>query len=174
MADTSGGSQSASAEGLTHAYYPYHGRVSTGTPLSNIPERAIHAQPFQPPAQAYGQGYYGHYNQPGYYYPPAYQPMSGFPHPPPSEPPAPQGNTAGEAAAQSSSGTVAHESNGMVYYLDAAQMPQFPQQEAYPRHENFLQPHAIPGMGGMMTPSPESGYYYPPAPAGPVYYPQAQ
>ncbi|GAO14677.1 uncharacterized protein UV8b_04637 [Ustilaginoidea virens] len=49
---------------------------STGTPLSHIPERAIHAAPFQP--TTYGQPpYYGPQvypapSQQGYYYPPGY------------------------------------------------------------------------------------------------------
>jgi len=56
-------------------------------------------------------------------------------------------------------GTMAHESNGMVYYT---QLPQYASQEGY------LQPYAVPGMGGMMTPSPEGAYYY--ANAGQMYY----
>ncbi|KAK6720275.1 hypothetical protein SNK05_003383 [Fusarium graminearum] len=54
--------------------YPSH--HSTGTPLSQIPERAIHAAPFQP--NTYGQqSYYNQQpyqaqSQQGYYYPPNY------------------------------------------------------------------------------------------------------
>ncbi|UKZ77870.1 hypothetical protein TrVFT333_005596 [Trichoderma virens FT-333] len=63
----------------SHARRPsYSTHVSTGTPLSQIPERAIHAAPFQP--NTYGQtAYYGgqpYQPQPqpqqGYYYPHGY------------------------------------------------------------------------------------------------------
>ncbi|KAG9878553.1 hypothetical protein KCV05_g21405, partial [Aureobasidium melanogenum] len=62
-------------------------------------------------------------------------------------------------------GTMAHESNGMVYYT---QMPQYTSQDSYLQPQSY----AVHGMGGMMTPSPEGAYYY--ANAGPMYYSQAQ
>ncbi|KAI4720409.1 hypothetical protein E4T48_03352 [Aureobasidium sp. EXF-10727] len=131
-----------------------------GTPLSNIPERAIHAQPFQPPAP----NYYSSFAPSGYYYPgqpTQYGAMPSYAPPPaqasyaPPEPP---------MASDAQPGTMAHESNGMVYYT---QMPQYAPQD------NYLQPqsYAVHGMGGMMTPSPE-GYYY--ANGGPMFYPQGQ
>jgi hypothetical protein len=137
--------------------YMYHG----GTPLSNIPERAIHAQPFQPPAPYYNTSF----APSGYYYPsqatqygamPSYAPPTAQASYGPPEPP---------MANDPQQGTMAHESNGMVFYT---QMPQYAPQD------NYLQPqsYAVHGMGGMMTPSPEGGYYY--ANAGPMYYSQGQ
>ncbi|KAH8725043.1 CASC3/Barentsz eIF4AIII binding-domain-containing protein [Phaeosphaeriaceae sp. PMI808] len=153
----------------------YPSQVSTGTPLSNIPERAIHAPAFQP------------YQQPGfppqpmvphnYYYPPsgaqpqymagggmvpmfvpgAQQPGYAMPVAAPAVPAPPP------AAGQPN--MVAYESNGMTFYVDSAQLYQ-------PPMENYAQPsYAVPGIGGMMTPGPDGAYYYPQQmqPAG--YYP---
>lgn len=150
--------------------YAYPGGASTGTPLSNIPERAVHAQPFQPvpafyPQQYPAQGYYYGGQAPQYPQMPAYaQPVqSGYA---PAE-----GSTAAGAGMlsdmnQAQPGTVAYETNGMVYYQDAAPMPQYPQQDGYYQAPVF-------GMGGMMTPGPEGNYYYPQVGTGPVYYPQS-
>ena len=65
---------------------------------------------------------------------------------------------------------VAYESNGMTYYVDSSQLYAPPPMEGYPQTS-----YAVPGMGGMMTPSPEGAYYYPQQmqPAPQVYY-QAQ
>lgn len=159
-------------EGAPPPHYSYGGQMASGTPLSNIPERAIHAQPFQPPNAAYGPGFYGQYPQ-GYYYPPPHQPQY---QPIPVFVPQATGSNesqadlSNEAAGQSTAGLVAHESNGMVYYIEPGQMGQYPQQQ-----DGLLQPgsFAIPGMGGMMTPGPE--YYYPQGAAhGAMYYSQAQ
>lgn len=63
--------------------------------------------------------------------------------------------------------TLAHESNGTVYYFDPSQLQQ---QQA----QGFAPAYTIPptggvvGMGGMMT--PPGGYYYPQTTPGPVYY----
>lgn len=158
-----------------HASYP--SQVSTGTPLNNIPERAIHAPAFQPYAQPgfqpqafVPQGYYYPQNsaQPQYmapagmvpmFVPGAQQPGYVMPvsAPPVAAPPAPAGQP----------NMVAYESNGMTYYVDSAQL--YPA----PPAENYAQPnYAVPGMGGMMTPGPDGAYYYPQQmqPAG--YYPQ--
>lgn len=178
MADPSAISQPGPPETLPPQYYgqqPYmhQGGATTGTPLSNIPERAIHAQPFQPPAPAYypqypNAGYYYQAQAPQYpampVYAPSAQAQTGYAVPD-------TGGSAGPAAPSDVLGTVAHESNGMVYYVDASQYPQ-----QYPQQDNYLQPpsYAVPGMGGMMTPSPEGGYYYPQVPTGPVYYAQGQ
>jgi len=111
-----------------HSRHPSH-PSQRGTPLSQIPERAIHAQPFQPfPYQQPPTYYPQHYAPPVYFYPPpapamgpsvaapAFVPGQQYPFmisgPPPSAPP--------EAPAQA--GTVAHESNGMVYYYDSSQL----------------------------------------------------
>ncbi|KAI4765980.1 hypothetical protein E4T52_00340 [Aureobasidium sp. EXF-3400] len=137
--------------------YMYHG----GTPLSNIPERAIHAQPFQPPAP----NYYSSYAPSGYYYPgqptqygamPSYAPPTAQASYAPPEPP---------MAGDPQQATMAHESNGMVFYT---QMPQYAPQDNYLQAQSY----AVHGMGGMMTPSPEGGYYY--ANTGPMFYPQTQ
>lgn len=137
--------------------YMYHG----GTPLSNIPERAIHAQPFQPPAP----NYYSSYAPSGYYYPgqptqygamPSFAPPTAQASYAPPEPP---------MASDPQQGTMAHESNGMVFYT---QMPQYAPQDNYLQAQSY----AVHGMGGMMTPSPEGGYYY--ANPGPMFYPQTQ
>ncbi|KAI9928036.1 hypothetical protein MW887_002888 [Aspergillus wentii] len=147
------------------------------TPLSHIPERVIHAQPFQP---------YNFQQPPGFYpaaYPPGamYYPVSGNefppynasggpgasvpPFPPPSQQvpymmPAPHASSAEQQSSQPN--TVAHEAGGTVYYYDAAQM--------YP-NQSFPMPAPGPGgvvgMGGMMTP-PGTTYYYPQAQG--VYY----
>ncbi|KAI9710686.1 MAG: hypothetical protein M1820_002519 [Bogoriella megaspora] len=166
-------------------------QYSGGTPLSNIPERAIHAQPFQPPAfqpVVYPQPYAP---QGGYFYAPqnpgtAYgatlppgaitvpvfvpapygQPMtSQAPAPAPGPAPAPaptSNNTANSINGAAQSNMVAHEQNGMVYYYDPSQLSS--QSEGYPAG------YTVPGMGGMMTPSPD-GFYYPQIPSGPMYYP---
>lgn len=150
-----------------HSRQPsYPNQASTGTPLSNIPERAIHApafQPFQPGFQpqsfAMPQGYYYPQNgaaQPQFIPPGGMVPMfvpgaqqSGYMMPM-AGPPA---SNAPPAAGQPN--TVAYESNGMTYYVDPSQLYSAPT-------EGYQQPsYAVPGMGGMMTPGPDGAYYYP-------------
>ncbi|KAF2800137.1 hypothetical protein K505DRAFT_229382 [Melanomma pulvis-pyrius CBS 109.77] len=150
----------------------YPSQASTGTPLSNIPERAIHApafQPFQqqpnfqPPGFGMSQGFYYPQNgaQPQFLPPGGMVPMfvpnaqqGGYvmPMAPPPVPAAP--------APAGQNNMVAYESNGMTYYVDPAQLPApvyaGPPVESYPQAS-----YAVPGMGGMMTPSPEGAYYYP-------------
>ncbi|KAK7750916.1 hypothetical protein SLS62_007179 [Diatrype stigma] len=160
----------------------YASQHSTGTPLSQIPERAIHAAPFQPqPAQYPQQPYYPPYQMnlapQGYYYPQPNYPSTVAPSAaapafvpgvqqgqPQSEPPAsqPSGQT------QSGSNLVAQEINGMVYYFDASQIQPMTNYPPYPAPQNF--PMAG-NMNGMATPNQE-GYYYPPPAPGVVYYPQ--
>ncbi|KAL2009210.1 hypothetical protein VTN00DRAFT_7404 [Thermoascus crustaceus] len=160
-----------------HARHTSHPSQASGTPLSHIPERAIHAQPFQP----YGfQQPHGFYPAPAYPPGTVFYPVSGAEYPPYSAPVAPGGAappfvppgqqvpyvmpappTTAEQPAQP--GTVAHESGGTVYYYDTTQMypnPSFP----------VPAPAAggVVGMGGMMTP-PGTTYYYP-QPQGGVYY----
>ncbi|CAK3949154.1 Hypothetical predicted protein [Lecanosticta acicola] len=169
-------------------------QAQNGTPLSNIPEQAINAPSFQPPMMQYAQPYYGYPPQQGFYYPPGpsgYQPMPMYvpPHQgyPMMSPPAPTMSQPPQAAAQqppsqpveaeqeqqsqsqSQSGMVAHESNGMVYYMSASEAQQQPQGESYQPAESFVPSYAMPGMPPP-TPAPESAYYYPmPMPA--AYYP---
>lgn len=156
-----------------HASYP--SQASGGTPLSQIPERAIHAQPFQPyPYQHPPIFYPQQFSPPTYYYPPVEQipggaaappfvPGQQYPyhlHVPPMAPP---------AEPTSQAGTVAHESNGMVYYYDSSQLAGGAETTtAYPiAGYPMPQPGGVIGMGGMMTPPVQ--YFTQPTPA--VFYP---
>lgn len=141
---------------------------ASGTPLSNIPERAIHAQPFQPYQTGYGQ--YG--VQPAYYYAggnaiagqftpgaviaPLYVPspqQGGYlvPTIAASSPPVQQ------PGAANTPGFVAHEQNGMVYYIDPNQMST----PMYPPVEGYATEYVAAPIDG--------GYYYSQAPT--MYYP---
>lgn len=159
-----------------HARQPSY--ASTGTPLSHIPERAIHAAPFQP-NQYPTQGYYPPYQQmmppqqPGYYYPPP-GPYSATA--PAFVPGGPQGQPPGDASqpgGQTAAGAnlVAQEVNGMVYYYDAAQLPPVPAYPPYSAPQAFPGTGGVMSMNGMVTPTPD-GYYYPQQSNGMVYYPQ--
>ncbi|KAM5437003.1 hypothetical protein MferCBS31731_005658 [Microsporum ferrugineum] len=155
----------------SHMRHMSHPPPTSATPLSQIPERAIHAAPFQPipyqqPQMAAQPGQQAYYGQP---YPAG--PMYAVPPAPGTEYPYTPGG-----AGPAGPGTVAHESNGTVYYYDASQMtapgsssgasvggqPPAPSQG-----------QGVVGMGGMMTP-PGPTYYYPPQMPvqqnGPVYY----
>jgi hypothetical protein len=159
----------------------YPSQASTGTPLSQIPERAIHAQPFQPNSFQQQQGFYPQQQyqmippQQGFYYPPQYN--SGMaPQAPPFVSAPPQQNSFAAAPAQpdasqqgGQANLVAQEVNGMVYYYDASQIPAVATFPAYPPSQPY--PMQQVNMGGMMTPSPD-GFFYPQAPQGVVYYPQ--
>ncbi|KAF4633052.1 hypothetical protein G7Y89_g5076 [Cudoniella acicularis] len=179
-------------DAMMHSRNPsYPSQASTGTPLSQIPERAIHAQPFQPnPYQQQSQNFYPQPYQvmpppQGYYYPQSFNPSMAPPGgAPPFVPAQPQqqqqpsfpqpsqhsDNAASQAGVQN---LVAQEVNGMVYYYDAAQIPAVATFPAYQQPQSFpmQQVGGVVGMGGMMTPSPD-GFYYPQAPQGVVYYPQ--
>jgi hypothetical protein len=170
----------------------YPSQASTGTPLSQIPERAIHAQPFQP--QPYQQPSQNYYPQPyqvlqpaqGYYYQQGFNPPMGSSGPgqyvpnqqPQQAPPQQQApfsqpgqpSDAGQAGAPN---LVAQEVNGMVYYYDANQIPAVAAFPAYSAPQAYhMQPvGGVVGMGGMMTPSPD-GFYYPQGTQGVVYYQQ--
>ncbi|KAI9719062.1 MAG: hypothetical protein M1812_003692 [Candelaria pacifica] len=178
---------------LPHSRHPsYPSQASAGTPLSQIPERAIHAQPFQPHPYQQSQAYYPHsYPIPlPYFYPPPDNRTLSFVAPlapstvaaPVFVPGAPQAQymvpavsvAPTDTAASGTSTTVAHETNGMVYYYDSTQLAAGAGTETVPATQypppNFamLQPGTV-GMGGMMTPSPE--FYAQAAQAG-VYFPQ--
>jgi hypothetical protein len=183
-------------EAMMHSRNPsYPSQASTGTPLSQIPERAIHAQPFQPNPYQQQQSQNFYPPQPYQVMPPSqryfYPPQQGFnqemapsggaasfvPAQPPqqqpsfSQPPPPQ---SGSAASQAPQNLVAQEVNGMVYYYDAAQIPAvatFPAYQPPPQSFPMQQVGGVVGMGGMMTPSPD-GFYYPQQSQGVVYYPQ--
>jgi hypothetical protein len=177
-AHINGGGPPADQSFYQHGRHPsYPSQVSTGTPLNNIPERAIHAPAFQPYAQPgfqpqafVPQNYYYPPNgaQPQYmapagmvpmFVPGAQQPGYVMPvsAPPVAAPPVPAGPP----------NMVAYESNGMTYYVDSASL--YPA----PPVENFAPPsYAVPGMGGMMTPGPDGAYYYPQQMQPAAYYPQ--
>lgn len=170
MAEGSFGS-SVHTEAVPPPYYGYQGQ--TGTPLSHIPERAIHAQPFQPPMQGYGPGYYGQYAQPGFYYqpvpvfvPPQATPRTAAVHPASSE----------QEAAQGQGSMMAHESNGMVYYIDPSQMQPYGPQSGYGGQESYAGAgpgYAMGGMGGgVVNAGAENGWYYPTVSTGAMFYPQ--
>lgn len=169
----------------------YPSQASTGTPLSQIPERAIHAQPFQPnPYQQPSQNYYPQAYQvmqpaQGYYYQQGFNPSMGSSGPapfvpgqqaqqaPPQQPSFSQPGQAVDASQAGAPNLVAQEVNGMVYYYDAAQIPAVASFPAYSAPQGYpMQPvGGVVGMGGMMTPSPD-GFYYPQGTQGVVYYPQ--
>ncbi|MCJ1475171.1 hypothetical protein MMC13_003831 [Lambiella insularis] len=140
-----------------HSRQPSH-PSQRGTPLSQIPERAIHAQPFQPfPYQQAPAFYPQQFAPPVYFYPPpsmgssvaapAFVPGQQYPFvvPGPAPPVPPEATT--------QAGTVAHESNGMVYYYDSSQLASGPENAAaYP-------PVAFAPPNGYMA--PQSAVYYP-------------
>ncbi|KAG0652263.1 hypothetical protein D0Z07_1168 [Hyphodiscus hymeniophilus] len=175
---------------MLHSRNPsYPSQASTGTPLSQIPERAIHAQPFQPhPFQPQSQSFYQQPypvmqpSQQGYYYPQTFNqtmaPSAGAapfvpaqPQPQPHQPQQQQPD-ASQGGVQN---LVAQEVNGMVYYYDATQIPAVATFPAYqqPAPQSYHMQQVGGVMGGMFpaTPSPD-GFYYPQAPQGVVYYPQ--
>ncbi|KAK5663051.1 hypothetical protein OQA88_6467 [Cercophora sp. LCS_1] len=173
-----------------HARNPsYQSMPSSNTPgpLSQIPERAIHAAPFQP--NAYNQP--GFYNQPfpmmqqmqpqqGYYYPQQYGVnMAPNASAPPFVPaaqqtqPAPYNPSQGDAQppqssgqAASASGLIVQEMNGTYYFYDPNQLPAMTGLPSYPQAQQYNP--SVVGMNGMVTPSPD-GYYYQQQPA-PIYY----
>ena len=168
----------------SHTRQPsYISQHSSGTPLSQIPERAIHAAPFQP--NVYGQQP-PYYNQQQYYYPQGYSGSNAPPQAPAPTfvPPGqhggpgaytPQGQAdqvtgpGGVQASAANANLVAQEANGMVYYYDPAQLPPVNSYPPYSAPQGY-QP-GVMGMGGMVTPSPD-GYYYPQGAPGMVYYSQ--
>lgn len=172
--------------------YPHHPQA--GTPLSGIPEQALQAQNFQP-MMPYAPGpYYAPYpQQQNYFYPPGpggYPPMPmylppqqnymvsppGQSGPPPQQQATPQQPPPQPAASeqqensQSQSGMVAHESNGMVFYMSASEAQQQNQGETYQPAESFVPSYAMPGLPPP-TPAPEAPYFYPQQMPMAGYYP---
>lgn len=158
----------------------YPSQASTGTPLSQIPERAIHAQPFQPNTYQqqqqqqsfYPQQYQMMPPQQNFYYPQQYN--SGMaPQAPPFVSAASQQTFTApppQADPAQANSLVAQEVNGMVYYYDASQIPAVATFPAYQPPQPY--PMQQVNMGGMMTPSPDGFYYSQPPQQGVVYYPQ--
>lgn len=142
-----------------HSRHPSHPSQG-GTPLSQIPERAVHAPPFQPyPSYPPAPVFYPQpYPAPMYYYPPpppnlapavtapVFVPGQPYPYEGGAAPPLPPS----ESTAPS---TVAHESNGMVYYYDSSQMT------TGPDHPPAFPPVAYMAPHGYMIPPPPA--YYP-------------
>lgn len=193
-----------------HSRHPSHPSQTSGTPLSQIPERAIHAPAFQPyPLPPPPQGYFAAPYPPGaVFFAPPPPPHGEFPAytatlapsaaapafipgtqpgpymlpalPAPQQPPPPpqQPPTGDQQNGQQPGSTVAHESNGMVFYYDSSQMypganpppplpaPAFQSAPGYPVPPSG----GVVGMGGMMT--PPANYYYPQVPGGIYYAPQ--
>lgn len=153
-----------------HSRHPSH-PSQRGTPLQQIPETAIHAQPFQPYPYQQPQGFYPQqFAPPPYYYPqqpgPAHS-AAAAPFVPGQQyyypPPMPQVQQAVPEDAPTQSQAVPYETGGMVYYYNPAELVQGAESnQQYPQ-----MPYAAPpvGMGGMMTPPVQ---YFPPPQ---VYYP---
>lgn len=162
-----------------HSRHPSHpSQTSGGTPLSQIPERAIHAQPFQPyPYQQAPNFYPPPYPQPLYYYlppnvvptlgpsvgAPTFVPGQQYQYAVPVGPPAPPADSTTPA------GTVAHESNGMVYYYDSSQLPAGPEASTTYAPAGYAPPPpaGVVSMGG----SP-GGFPYQAAAPGVYFAPQ--
>lgn len=172
-----------------------------GTPLSGIPEQAVHAPSFQPPGMSpYAQAaYYPHFasQQPYYFSPPGsngytaplpmYIPPQGYgvvspmaqpmaPQPPPQQPPTQPiegSNQQQSGQGDGRSDMMAHEINGMVFYTRRSDLEQQQQDsQQYQPAENFVPSYAMPGLPPP-TPAPEtSAYYYPPMPTQMYYPPQ--
>ncbi|KAK6441728.1 hypothetical protein LTR95_002036 [Oleoguttula sp. CCFEE 5521] len=147
---------------------------ASGTPLLGIPEQAMYGQGAQPPDMYYSQ--YPPPQQPYYYAQPAPMQMYMPPAGPLQQQYIAQSPTHQQAplshpteALQAPSGMVAHESNGMVFYLpaaDVAQQPSAPSATEYQPAESFVPAYAMPGLPPP-TPGPEeSRYYYPTVDAG--------
>ncbi|KAJ5971085.1 uncharacterized protein N7479_001003 [Penicillium vulpinum] len=147
---------------------PAHGPPSqpSATPLSQIPERAIHAPPFQPYNYHQPSFYPPSYPSGGIYYPTSGPDYAGYNGP--VGPGASVPNFPGQPAITYSAGeqppqpgTVAHESGGTVYFYDANHM------YGGPAPGQGSGPGGVVGMGGMMTP-PGTTFYYPQQ-SGPYY-----
>lgn len=161
-------------------------------PLPQIPERAIHAQPFLPqfvsaaPAPFYAPSFAGAVTQSPSLYPPSADPRM-TPYAPslatsaasapifvPGQPPgayvvglAPPAPAPAPAPA-GAGGTFAQESNGMVYYYDAAQV--YGAGAGFAPTAYAVTPTGtVVSVGGVVAPGPE-GYFYPPTGTGAVYY----
>jgi hypothetical protein len=177
----------------SHARHPsYQSQFSSSTPLSHIPERAVHAAPFQPNTFAqpgfYPQQYPPMQPQQGFYYPqafnanmapnanaPAFVPVAQQQQPAQPLPYNTQPAQGDAASAQPAAGqgtpqqnmVDARESQGTVYYDYYSQVPPMPGYPPFPASQPYPAAPMV-GMGGMMTPSPDTFYYQQPM----VYYPQ--
>ncbi|GAM43631.1 hypothetical protein TCE0_060r18595 [Talaromyces pinophilus] len=177
-----------------HGRHPSHPSQPSGTPLSHIPERAIHAAPFQPygvPSQPayYAAGYAPgalYYPVPGndypHYTPPAVTNSMGYVPPPPHPSQLPPGPQAGgqpymlhaapppapPSAPPHTTGEQAPHA-GTVAHEANGTVYFYDAQELYHPNTAYNATGGVVGMGGMMTP-PGTTYYYPQSSG--VYYPQ--
>ncbi|KAL8848734.1 MAG: hypothetical protein Q9221_006278 [Calogaya cf. arnoldii] len=162
-----------------HSRHPSHpSQASGGSPHPQHPERAAQAQPFQPYAYQQPPPFFAQPYPPTlFYYPssdqlhaaspsvmaPAFVPGQPYPFSVPVAPTPLTTETTGQA------GTVAHESNGMVYYYDSSQLNGGV--DGNPSYGGSDYPMApaggVVGIGGMMTPPIQ--FYPQPSPA--AYYP---
>lgn len=163
----------------------YPQQHSTGTPLSQIPERAIHAAPFQPTAFPQPppppQGFYSHtypmvQNQQAYYYhhqqsyptamgpvaggAPAFVPSGQDPQAMPyAQAPAPEpaAGAAGGGPASGGSRLISQDIGGTMYYFDPSQLPPMATYPPYPSAQGYVLPGY--GVNGMTTPNPDVMFY---------------
>jgi hypothetical protein len=182
--------QQAYAQHPQAQYYPqqpqygYSNQVHpAGTPLSGIPENTMNAQAYQQQAMYYPQypGQQNMYYQPpmqmympqaqGYMGPQQQQQAPAQPHHEPAQRPESQHQAPQQQEDSAPSGMVAHESNGMVFYLPASEAQQQPTQEHYQPAESFVPSYAMPGLPPP-TPAPDASYYYPMDMSQAMYYPQ--
>ena len=154
-----------------HSRHPSH-PSQHGTPLQQIPETAVHAQPFQPYPYQQPQGFYPQqFAPPVYYYPQQHGPMPSAAAPPfmPGQPyyypqvPPVQHSAPDDASGQSQ--TVPYETGGMVYYYNPAELAQGAESSQQYPPAGYVPPPM--GMGGILTPPnpfyPPQQVYYPPA-----------
>ncbi|KAF2862935.1 PhyH-domain-containing protein [Piedraia hortae CBS 480.64] len=152
------------------------------TPLSGIPEQAVHAASFQPPGMAmygpapiYSQFVAPHAQQPYYYLarPPGYlSPMAMYvapqdyeavPQPPQSvdEASSAQGTTKPQGSANKSD-MMAHEVNGMVVYMPRSEAEkQQKEGRSYQPAEGFVPSCAVSAPQPTPPPPPPTSYYQP-------------
>ena len=155
-----------------HSRHPSH-PSQHGTPLQQIPETAVHAQPFQPYPYQHAQGFYPqHFAPPVYYYPQQHAPLPSAAAPPfmpgqpffyPPQVPPVQQSAPEDASAQSQ--TVPYETGGMVYYYNPAELAQGAESSQQYPPTGYVPPPV--GMGGILTPPisyyPQQQVYYPPS-----------
>ncbi|KAL9000586.1 MAG: hypothetical protein Q9169_000879 [Polycauliona sp. 2 TL-2023] len=163
-----------------HSRHPSHpSQASDGSPHSQLPECAAQAPALQPYAYQPPPAFFPPPYPPTlFYYPtsdqlhaagpsvmaPAFVPGQPYPFPMPVAP-AP---VTTEATAQA--GTVAHESNGMVYYYNSSQLNGGGDGSTTYDGADFAMAPAggVVGIGGMMTPPIQ---FYPQRPSPTVFYP---
>jgi hypothetical protein len=162
--------------------YGYPNQINqASTPLSGIPENTMNAQASQQQGMYYPQ-YPAQQNM--YYQPPMqmYMPqVQGYmasqqqaptqSHHEPAQRTESQQQAPPQQEDAAPSGMVAHESNGMVFYIPAAEAQQQPTQEHYQPAESFVPSYAMPGLPPP-TPAPDTSYYYPMNMSQAMYYPQ--